>query len=122
LERALILGQSPELQPEDFYLASSISDHRIGQERGLVASIVDQMPAQLNLRETMLQLEKALISRALDLSGGVQAEAARRLGLSRSDLGYKIGRLSLTSSAEKPEADGGKLSDGSSYPNSEMKA
>jgi DNA-binding NtrC family response regulator len=111
LERALILGQSPELQPEDFYLASSISDHLGGQERGLVASIVDQMPAQLNLRETMLQLERTLIARSLDLSGGVQAEAARRLGLSRSDLGYKIGRLGLTASVEKPEAAGGRRSD-----------
>jgi DNA-binding NtrC family response regulator len=111
LERALILGQSPELQPEDFYLASSVSDAGSRQERGLVATVVDQMPAQLNLRDTLLQLERALIARSLDLSGGVQAEAARRLGLSRSDLGYKIGRLGLGDSVEKSEADGSRRSE-----------
>jgi transcriptional regulator with GAF, ATPase, and Fis domain len=41
------------------------------------------------------QLERSLIARAIDLSGGVQAEAARRLGLSRSDFGYKIGKYSM---------------------------
>ena len=106
LERALILGQSPELQPEDFYLPKTGSADRNLQAPGSIDSIVEQLPNQLNLRETMAQLERELIRRSLDLSGGVQAEAARKLGLSRSDLGYKIGRYGLGDElARKTEAE-----------------
>ena len=40
--------------------------------------------------------ERAIVLRALDDAGGVQAEAARRLGLSRSNLHYRIKRLGIT--------------------------
>ncbi|MDP2317281.1 MAG: sigma-54 dependent transcriptional regulator [Pseudomonadota bacterium] len=40
--------------------------------------------------------ERALIAEALREAGGVQARAARRLGISRSNLNYRIGRLGLT--------------------------
>jgi transcriptional regulator with GAF, ATPase, and Fis domain len=53
-----------------------------------------QFPEQLDLRETLAKLERSLIERAIDSSGGVQAEAARRLSLSRSDLGYKLAKYS----------------------------
>jgi transcriptional regulator with GAF, ATPase, and Fis domain len=35
---------------------------------------------------------KAVIQRALKMTDGVQAEVARRLGMSRSDLSYKLGK------------------------------
>jgi transcriptional regulator with GAF, ATPase, and Fis domain len=95
LERALILGQGVELQPEDFVLqspgsaSSSVSPFS-------VEALAAQLPKQLDLRETITQLEKALIQRSLDLAKGVQAEAARQLGLSRSDLGYKVGKHGLS--------------------------
>ena len=106
LERALILGQSPELQPEDFYLPKAGSEGRNLQAPGSIDSIIEQLPIQLNLRETMAQLERELIRRSLELSAGVQAEAARKLGLSRSDLGYKIGRYGLgDGNTQKTEAE-----------------
>jgi DNA-binding NtrC family response regulator len=40
--------------------------------------------------------ERTLIAEALREAGGVQARAARRLGISRSNLNYRIGRLGLT--------------------------
>jgi DNA-binding NtrC family response regulator len=40
--------------------------------------------------------ERNLIAEALRDAGGVQARAARRLGISRSNLNYRIGRLGLT--------------------------
>jgi transcriptional regulator with GAF, ATPase, and Fis domain len=61
-----------------------------------VERLIDQFPEQIDIRETFTQLEKGLIERAIDLSGGVQAEAARRLGLSRSDFGYKLGKHSMS--------------------------
>ena len=40
--------------------------------------------------------ERALIVEAMEAEGGVQARAARRLGISRSNLNYRIGRLGIT--------------------------
>ena len=34
--------------------------------------------------------------RALELTNGVQAEAARHLEISRSDLGYKVAKYAIT--------------------------
>ena len=48
------------------------------------------LPPGVNLRELLTAFEKGLIERALDQANGVRAEAARMLGLSRSDLGYKV--------------------------------
>ena len=102
LERALILGRSAELQPEDFYLVPSASTDPTTGEMS-IGALVRQLPTQLSLRDTVSAFEKCLIVRAMDLAKGVQAEAARKLGLSRSDLGYKIGRHGLATSSEKEE-------------------
>jgi DNA-binding NtrC family response regulator len=40
--------------------------------------------------------EREIIVAALEAEGGVQARAARRLGISRSNLNYRIGRLGIT--------------------------
>ncbi|MGC2612846.1 MAG: sigma-54 dependent transcriptional regulator [Terracidiphilus sp.] len=101
LERALILGQSTELRPEDFYLQPPASAGQEVKEEASIETLVDKLPIQLDLRDTITRLEKALINRALDLAKGVQAEAARKLGLSRSDLGYKIGRHGLVAIPER---------------------
>jgi len=96
IERALILGQSSELQPDDFPLPSvSFSSNPSGSELS-IEKLTAQFPEQLDIRDLFEKLEKSLITRAIDLSGGVQAEAARRLGLSRSDFGYKVGKYSKT--------------------------
>lgn len=95
LERALILGQSSELQPEDFLLQTAMPTTPANGTDFSVESLAAQLPRHLDLRETIAQIEKALIVRSLDLASGVQAEAARHLGLSRSDLGYKVGKYGL---------------------------
>jgi DNA-binding NtrC family response regulator len=107
LERALILGQNPELQPEDFFLHPPVVAKPQAEEALTVEALAGRLPEQLNIRETMNDLERALIVRSLDLAKGVQAEAARYLGISRSDLGYKIGKYGLLAApAEKPAATG----------------
>lgn len=107
LERALILGQGAELQPEDFPLQMPTAPAPVQGSDVSVEELAAQLPKQLDLRETMTRLERALILRSLDLCKGVQAEAARRLGLSRSDLGYKVGKYGLAGStaAEKTAAN-----------------
>lgn len=99
LERALILGREPELQPEDFPLQPTPAEVPVAGELS-IDQIVAHLPQQLDLRETLMRIERGLILRALDNAGGVQAEAARRLGVSRSDLGYKVGKYSIFASAQ----------------------
>lgn len=96
LERALILGQSTELRPEDFFLQPPIPTNPVHVEEPTIEQLVDHLPVHLDFREMTTRFERALILRALDSANGVQAEAARRLGLSRSDLGYKVGKYALT--------------------------
>ncbi|MGA8043969.1 MAG: sigma-54 dependent transcriptional regulator [Terracidiphilus sp.] len=96
LERALILGKSHELEPDDFMLQPAGTVQHAGTGNGKVEALVAQLPTDLDLRETLMRLEKLLIARSLEMAKGVQAEAARRLGLSRSDLGYKVGKYNLT--------------------------
>ena len=94
LERALILGQHAELQPEDFPLQPGTQPPP-SREDFTIEKLVMQVPEHLDIRDMLAQFEKHLIERAIDSSGGVQAEAARRLGLSRSDLGYKVNKYSI---------------------------
>ena len=91
IERALILSAAAEIGPEDFPLTPSStegSDHN---------TWLSSMPESVNLRELLEQTEKDLIARALKSAGGVQAEAARRLQLSRSDLAYKLTKYGMRS-------------------------
>jgi hypothetical protein len=46
--------------------------------------------------------------RSPELAHGVQAEAARKLGLSRSDLGYKLGRHGLAGLSETSHVTDGR--------------
>ena len=95
LERAFILGKHIELQPEDFPLQPGTMAPNTLQADLTIEQLAAQLPEQLDLRDLLATLERILISRAIDSSGGVQAEAARRLGLSRSDLGYKVSKYSI---------------------------
>ncbi len=96
LERDLILGQDTELKPEDFPLPIVGFSPSSESREFCVERLIAQFPEQFDIRETFTRLEKGLIERAIDLSGGAQAEAARRLGLSRSDFGYKLGKHSMS--------------------------
>jgi transcriptional regulator with GAF, ATPase, and Fis domain len=88
----LILSSGPELVPADFPLATPI-----GQPASSSLSMewVNAQPESISLRSLLEEVEKSLITRALQSSGGVQAEAARRLQLSRSDLSYKLSKFGL---------------------------
>ncbi len=92
IERALILSSGAELGPEDFPLAAA--EQKTSTKDGNAAWLT-ALPAVVNIREVLEDVEKGLIQRALSASDGVQAEAARRLQLSRSDLAYKLGKYSI---------------------------
>jgi DNA-binding NtrC family response regulator len=56
---------------------------------------IETLPASFDLRAFLSTVEKSLIERTLQSTHGAQAEAARRLGLSRSDLSYKLLKYEL---------------------------
>ncbi len=94
LERAYILGRHAELSIEDF--PESLS--RISAVATTIDSLLMhlRLPGEpIDLRSILENVERELIIGALASSGGAQAEAARRLGISRSDLAYKVNKYNL---------------------------
>jgi DNA-binding NtrC family response regulator len=98
IERALILSVTPEIRPDDFPLARA--DEKTPLEGDGNLSWIASMPKMVNLRNLLEEVEKGLILRALESSEGVQAEAARRLQLSRSDLAYKLTKYEIRADRE----------------------
>jgi DNA-binding NtrC family response regulator len=98
IERALILSTAPELGPNDFFF--SRSDDRTPADGDGVQSWIDSLPPAVSLRAFLEEIEKGLILRALKSSQGIQAEAARQLELSRSDLAYKLGKYEIKADRE----------------------
>jgi len=96
LERALILGQHPDLQPEDFHLSGPAPPVLSLDKAFTVEELASMLPKHLDLRDAMARFERSLLERALVLTNGVQAEAARHLEISRSDLGYKVTKYSIS--------------------------
>jgi DNA-binding NtrC family response regulator len=97
IERACILSAREELQPEDFSNLSQPAPRAgdAGAAQDPRARWVESLPEPLDLRATTESLERDLIVRALAHAGGNQAQAARTLGVSRSDLSYKLRKHGL---------------------------
>jgi DNA-binding NtrC family response regulator len=95
IERACILSVGEEITPENFPVSAPRSSNgaapRISAEL-TPAQLAEMIPETHNLRDFLAALEKAVIQRALKITEGAQAEVARRLGMSRSDLSYKLGK------------------------------
>jgi len=97
IERACILSASAVIGPESFPIAAHSDDMQTHPSD----SWTDLVPGTLNLREFLSEAEKKLIERTLKETDGAQAETARRLGLSRSHLSYKISKYGLKPPQEK---------------------
>lgn len=92
IERASILSEGSELNANSFPMAlgSDQKQEAGGSVGANSTSLSDVLPEVIDLRSFLAEAEKVLIVRTLKSTNGAQAEAARRLGISRSDLGYKI--------------------------------
>jgi DNA-binding NtrC family response regulator len=105
IERALILSSGSAIAPEDFLLrldanpAAGVAAAYPARVESWIESWIESLPESVSLRELLEDVEKRLIVRALNSSGTVQAEAARRLQLSRSDLSYKLTKFDIKPSA-----------------------
>jgi len=67
----------------------------VGVEARPLTSFQTSVPETFNLTSVVEQTEKDLILRVLSATGGAQAEAARRMGLSRSALAYKLNKYGI---------------------------
>ncbi len=96
VERATILARGPVIGVEDL---PPLGPQPADDGGAADAEPVDRLLAALNgpvdLRGLLDRIERRLIEKVLAETGGVQAEAARRLGISRSDMSYKVRRLGL---------------------------
>jgi DNA-binding NtrC family response regulator len=97
IERASILSVGNELSVDSSQVASSSEVIVQSGEAGGAKSrpLSDILPEVDDLRSFLAEAEKTLILRTLRATNGAQAEAARRLGISRSDLGYKITKYGI---------------------------
>jgi two-component system NtrC family response regulator len=92
IERASILARGAAIEAGDLPLG--------GVGRSAPASgpeaYLQTLPESIDLAGTISLIERHLVLRALAAAGGVQAEAARRLGVSRSLLAYKLKTLGVS--------------------------
>ena len=98
IERASILSVGSELGVDSFPVPSSPEAlMESGGAAGVKSrQLSDVLPEVDDLRNFLAEVEKTLILRTLKSTNGAQAEAARRLGISRSDLGYKIAKYGIS--------------------------
>ena len=84
IERAVILSRQGELT------GVKLPEAPKGVDPGS-----EVLPNGMRLQAALLEYERRVLIEALKRAKGVQAEAARSLGLSRSNLNYRIKRLGV---------------------------
>jgi DNA-binding NtrC family response regulator len=94
IERACILSRTSVIGPESFPIAEETAGTDLAQGEP-AKKWLELLPESLDLREFLSDAEKTLIDRTLKETRGAQAETARRLGLSRSHLAYKLSKYGL---------------------------
>ena len=93
IERAYILSGAGSLGPESFAIPRTLAPAggaEAGAAQCTTCPALQELPEDFDLPEFLELLERTLIDNVLAGAGGAQAEAARRLGLSRSVLSYKL--------------------------------
>jgi DNA-binding NtrC family response regulator len=97
IERAYILSGNGDIGPEALPMVDTreIAAARAAGAADVASACSRDADQSFNLAEFLERTEKELIVEMLGKTGGAQAEAARRLGLSRSALAYKLDKYSI---------------------------
>jgi DNA-binding NtrC family response regulator len=97
IERAYILTNNLEIGIEDLPVVRRSEGMPTNGKEGKASSQPLTLPASnsFDLTELLERTEKELILQTLSSTGGAQAEAARRMGLSRSALAYKLNKYGI---------------------------
>lgn len=88
LERCMVMVPGDIINVDDLPL-------EIRDEESQFKSVVDLLPVELNLADTLDRIEAALIKRALVRAKFVQARAAELLDISRTLMSYKLKKYNL---------------------------
>ena len=102
IERAYILSEHGEIGVEDFPVPQGAAMAAVAHGNGhsAVQPVAGSVGDSFDLTALLEQTEKELIVRTLTATGGAQAEAARRMGLSRSALAYKLNKYGIRATGE----------------------
>ena len=106
IERAYILSSREKMGIEDFPVpqsasaAAGTSVTTSGNGNSSTQNLPQPGVGSFDLSAFLDQTEKELIVRTLTATRGAQAEAARRLGLSRSALAYKLTKYNIRGTGE----------------------
>jgi len=84
VERAMVLSDGPEIRADD------VREALPGPEEQLEKDVSSLPPDELSVKKHTARLEKQLIQRALEVTGGNRTEAAELVDLSYRALLYKI--------------------------------
>lgn len=98
IERAYILSRQGEISVDDFPMPQDVAPHNGNGHGSLPEDVVRMVPDSFDLTALLERTEKQLILKTLTATGGAQAEAARRMGLSRSALAYKLNKYGIRAS------------------------
>ncbi|HET9308088.1 MAG TPA: sigma-54 dependent transcriptional regulator [Candidatus Sulfotelmatobacter sp.] len=98
IERAYILTSNQEIGAADLPLASQEAVPASGNGSAHAPGLSIPFADSFDLTGVLEGAEKELILRTLNSTRGAQAEAARRMGLSRSALAYKLTKYGIRSS------------------------
>jgi len=88
IERALVLSRGSTITRDDL-------PPEMRESRGLEVGLETLISGEGGLAETLDALEERMIHQALKKAGNVQAQAAKTLGISRSNLQYKMKKYGL---------------------------
>jgi DNA-binding NtrC family response regulator len=94
IERAYILTRNQEIGADDLPIATKEAPAN-GSNGVQVAGFAVPFGDSFDLMRVLEDAERELIVRTLDSTHGAQAEAARRMGLSRSALAYKLTKYGI---------------------------
>ncbi len=96
IERAYILSRNPQIEAQDLPIEQK--EARKDADGGArLREVSIPLPNSFDLTNVLERTEKELIIKTLTSTKGAQAEAARRMGLSRSALAYKLSKYGIRS-------------------------
>ncbi len=93
IERAMILCPADTIQVSDLPKSFQANVHATLR--------ISDFPVNATLSETLAEIEKAMITRALNLANNVQSHAAKMLGIGKSGLNQKIKKYNLDVGSKK---------------------
>ncbi|RJP18259.1 MAG: sigma-54-dependent Fis family transcriptional regulator [Candidatus Abyssobacteria bacterium SURF_5] len=103
IERAMVLGKSDVLGPENFPAQIRRQREQIDSPKNLLGQL--KLPdAGISLIETVEEMEKRLIQEALEKTNGNKTKAAELLGVTRKIMRYKVEKYGLAN--YKDDLDG----------------